>query len=427
MYSCHRLVIALITVVYLIFIDSNIVQSIKVCRSISDYSLLNIAKKNCYDDPVTDLNISEIIRSWPGFTAEEHYLTTEDGYKVLVERSYSKITQKTPIIIVHGIAMSALGWVNRGNVSIARLLGELGYDVWMLNYRGTWYSKGHVNLTTNNPEYWKYNVNDLGNYDVRSTVRMVYEQTNRKAIYIGYSMGTTGFFIYSSTFPNEAKKYTKGMIGLAPAINFRGTKSVIRYTSPVWPILKRVIYSLWNGEILPGFSVLLKPLLASSAGIYTIQSVVNLIFGDDYAQMDPLRYPQFVTQLLDTAGVEVWSHYLQIYESGVFQNYDYGEEINLQKYGTSTPPKYDLQKIPVPISLFVGANDWLATPLNAEELYSGIQPSIRCGYHVVPYEKFSHTDFLVAKDLPTLLYKYLFEVIREHDEGRCEATTTRNG
>lgn len=39
---------------------------------------------------------------------------------------------------------------------LARLLGDLGYDVWMLNYRGTWYSKGHVNLTTEDPNYWKY-------------------------------------------------------------------------------------------------------------------------------------------------------------------------------------------------------------------------------------------------------------------------------
>ncbi|CAG9814075.1 unnamed protein product [Phaedon cochleariae] len=44
---------------------------------------------------------------------------------------------------------------------------------------------------------------------------------------------------------------------------------------------------------------------------------------------------------------------------------------------------------------------------NAEELYSEIQPALRCGYHVVPRKIWGHTDFLRAKDLSTAAEKDL--------------------
>lgn len=79
----------------------------------------------------------------------------------------------------------------------------------------------------------------MGIYDIRCALRLVNEKTKKKAIYVGYSMGTTGFYIYSTTFPNEAKSYVKGMIGLAPVINFKEVRSFITVlTYPLWSIVK---------------------------------------------------------------------------------------------------------------------------------------------------------------------------------------------
>nr|XP_023020513.1 lipase 1-like [Leptinotarsa decemlineata] len=315
--------------------------------------------------------------------------------------------------------MSALGWVNRGNISLARLLGDLGYDVWMLNYRGSWYSKNHIRLKPTDSNFWKFNINHLGVYDVRSTVRMVNEITNRQSIYIGYSMGATGFFIYSSTYPEEAKRYVKGIITLAPVINYKDVKSILKLSRYFWPFARRLVYSLWHGEILPGYSVLLKPFLTNKQGIYFIQFFLNIIFGDDFEQIDPLNFPQAMTQMLDTVGVELYTHYYQFYLTGEFRNYDYDIERNMEVYGQPYPPTYNLTQIPVPMSIFLGANDWLATETNGKQIYSEIQPSLRCGYDVVPFKKWSHLDFLIAKDLPKYLYKYMFNKIKEIDSGKC--------
>ncbi|CAG9863023.1 unnamed protein product [Phyllotreta striolata] len=399
-----------------------LIVAIRVCDKLEDYNLLNFSGKNCHESPVSNKNISEIIRSWPDFTAEEHYIITEDGYKLLVERSYANITQKTPLLIVHGMGMNAMGWVYRHNASLAYSLGKLGYDVWMLSYRGSWYSKGHVNLNTNDKKYWNFNLNELGIYDVRSTIKLVKEKTQRKPIYIGYSMGTTGFFIYSSSFPEEAKNSVKAMIGVSSATNFKETTSLTTYTSFWWPMFRKIIYNLWSGEVLPGYSVLLKPLLRFTGGIYTAQYFFNLVFGDNYEQIDASIFPLVSTHLLDIIAVDTYSHYVQVYDTGLFRKFDYGNETNLKVYGSTEPPAYDLSKNQVPVAMISGKNDWLITLASTNHTYSQLHPSVRCGYHVVPFEKWNHIDFLMAKDVKKYFYKYLFYKIKELDKGFCNPT-----
>lgn len=45
-----------------------------------------------------------------------------------------------------------------------------------------------------------------------------------------------------------------------------------------------------------------------------------------------------------------------------FNKYDYGLIGNLKRYGKRKPPAYDLSKVTVPVYIFHGANDYLATP-----------------------------------------------------------------
>ena len=38
----------------------------------------------------------------------------------------------------------------------AYMLADLGYDVWLGNARGNTYSRSHVNITADDPEFWKF-------------------------------------------------------------------------------------------------------------------------------------------------------------------------------------------------------------------------------------------------------------------------------
>ncbi len=48
--------------------------------------------------------------------------------------------------------------------------------------------------------------------------------------------------------------------------------------------------------------------------------------------------------------------------------FDYGRVSNLRRYGTPDPPEYDLARVKVPTSLYVGAADDLGSPEDAREL-----------------------------------------------------------
>ena len=38
----------------------------------------------------------------------------------------------------------------------AYMLADLGYDVWLGNARGNTYSRSHVNMTADDPDFWKF-------------------------------------------------------------------------------------------------------------------------------------------------------------------------------------------------------------------------------------------------------------------------------
>lgn len=53
--------------------------------------------------------------------------------------------------------------------------------------------------------------------------------------------------------------------------------------------------------------------------------------------------------------------FLYIISERWFGHYDYGPSGNLMKYGSVNPPKYDLSKIKVPITLMYSRDDWLSS------------------------------------------------------------------
>lgn len=61
-------------------------------------------------------------------------------------------------------------------------------------------------------------------------------------------------------------------------------------------------------------------------------------------------------------------HYAQIFNSGVFKQYDWGSDsANIDHYGTKIIPLITLEKIKkVPIAFFVGKQDDLADPIDTE-------------------------------------------------------------
>ena len=83
-------------------------------------------------------------------------------------------------------------------------------------------------------------------------------------------------------------------------------------------------------------------------------------------------------------------------EQKKFQRYDYGEKINMEKYGQKTPPEIDLKKIHgTKIIQIAGSFDKLADPTDNKWLNEQL------GENVIyfKYYDLGHMGFLLAKDM----------------------------
>lgn len=90
-----------------------------------------------------------------GYPAETHKIVTEDGYILRTHRiphgKASNRTNENVVLVVHGLASSAEGFISLGpNDALAFLLADRGFDVWLFNARGTLHGRRHK---TKSPNY----------------------------------------------------------------------------------------------------------------------------------------------------------------------------------------------------------------------------------------------------------------------------------
>jgi len=77
-----------------------------------------------------------------------------------------------------------------------------------------------------------YSLHEIGTYDLPASFDYILMKTNASQLhYIGYSMGTTVFFIMASTRPEYQSKI-RSQISLAPVAYFTHIRSPIKYIAP---------------------------------------------------------------------------------------------------------------------------------------------------------------------------------------------------
>uniref|UniRef100_M1DB78 Triacylglycerol lipase 2 n=1 Tax=Solanum tuberosum TaxID=4113 RepID=M1DB78_SOLTU len=111
-----------------------------------------------------------------GYGCEEHKVTTDDGYILSLQRIPKGISGKAatnpPVLLQHGLLMDGITWLlNPTDESLAFILADDGYDVWIANTRGTKYSQGHTSLSPQDPAYWEWSWDELVDFDLPATFK----------------------------------------------------------------------------------------------------------------------------------------------------------------------------------------------------------------------------------------------------------------
>ncbi|CAK9799472.1 Lipase 3 [Anthophora quadrimaculata] len=368
-------------------------------------------------DPNTELDTAKLIKK-AGYPAEAHVVLTDDGYLLMMHRIPGKPGAPT-IYLQHGIIGSSADWILnaiQGNEnSLAFLLADAGYDVWLGNIRGNTYSRGHVSLSTDDLMYWNFSWHEVGIYDLPAMINYIVNMTGKPLkAYVGYSMGTTCFYVMGSERP-EMLELMQSSYSLAPIAFVKHFKGFLRLLEPFSNELRLFLHVMGEGEILPqNFAIKILSKYFCSINHMEEKVCSNLMFtltGFDNLQFNYSMMPVISTHVPAGASSKMVFHYVQEMRSGYFRQFDYGEAANMLKYNNLEPPSYDVSKIKVPHTIVCASNDWLSQPADVDQLISKL--SIKPTVYKVPYENFNHVDYLFAINASKLVYEPLIRMINE--------------
>ena len=97
------------------------------------------------------------------------------------------------VLLIHGHADSSDSWIVNGEKSVAIILVNAGYDVWLANTRGNKYSEQHVWLNPDeDTEYWSNSIPDYSaKYDFPAFIEKVASIANvENMTVIAHSLAT---------------------------------------------------------------------------------------------------------------------------------------------------------------------------------------------------------------------------------------------
>ncbi|XP_055615660.1 lipase 1-like [Toxorhynchites rutilus septentrionalis] len=372
------------------------------------------------DDEDADLTVPQLITKY-GYKMENHVVETEDGYLLTMFRILPRqapISKKFPVLIIHGLLGSSADFVISGpNNSLAYILADNGYDVWLGNVRGSRYSKDHSSMSTDSKEYWDFTWHEMGYYDSPAMIDRVLNTTGSKKLhFIGHSQGTTTYFAMSCSRPDYNGKVVL-MTALSPAVILKRIRSpVLRLMLDIADPLKEVLDTLNVYEFLPYNANnirIARSLCPHEQKNNICSQLVGQITGPHPEMYDQKVALAYMGHSPAGASTKQMMHFVQLVRSGLFRQYDYGKKGNQQSYNDWKPPNYNLSVSSAPVQIFYGLNDWMVHPRDVQQ-FAKMLPQLISAVQI-PDKKFNHLDFIMAKNVRSQVYDKLMAVLEQYN------------
>jgi len=365
-------------------------------------------------DPDAKATMTKIITE-KGYPVEKHYATTKDGYILTMFRIpygfLGKTAGKRPVVLLqHCLLCSSFDWVaNSQDESLAFILADAGYDVWLGNNRGNIFSKNHTTLSHMDPKFWDFSFDEYATLDLPAEVDLALSTTGEQSLsYVGHSQGTLiGFAGFS------ADKM------LASKINLFVALAPIGYLyNNIYMEEGRIPGLIAMAEHLPNMGIMAGGLLNKGASPFCslMPSFCNFCLqfaGGMTNHMNATREQVYLSRTPAGTSLKNVIHFLQGGRTNKIQKYDYGTPMrNLARYGTKSPPEYNMADLSVKTALFQGGHDILADKADVAKLVS-VLPAASLVHHEEVHD-YAHLDFIWAPDAKTIVYPGVLKLLKQH-------------
>ncbi|XP_006447667.2 triacylglycerol lipase 2 [Citrus clementina] len=347
------------------------------------------------------------------YVCEEHKVTTKDGYilsmqRIPVGRSGGEPGNRLPVFLQHGLLMDAVTWLLLPpEQSLAFLLADNGYDVWLANTRGTKYSRGHVSLSPDDSAFWDWTWDELVAYDLPATLQHVHDQTGQKPHYVGHSLGT---LIALASFSKDQPVNKLRSAALLSPIAYVGQMTSPLAKNAADNFLAEALYWLGLDEFDPRGEAVVKLLknICQKPGV-DCTNLLNSFTGQNCC-LNSSIVDVFLEHEPQATSTKNMIHVAQMIREGTIAMYDYNnKEENKKHYGQPNPPLYNMTSIPhdLPLFLSYGGADALSDVNDVKLLLESLNDHEGDKLVVQYRQDYAHADYVMGENAGQVLYEPL--------------------
>lgn len=348
-----------------------------------------------------------------GFNHKNHFVVTEDGYELCLQRLTRKDmaadvgesgSGKVTVLLLHGLLQDGGSFLCSGHSSLASVLMARGYDVWLGNNRGNKYSSRHKHLNQSSEEYWDFCLDDLAKYDVPALVNHILHITQKSKIcLIGFSQGSAQSFMALASDPNLCEKISL-FLALSPAVKPIGldnrTLQNMGETNPF-------ILNTWFGKksMFPNV-VFYQAVLSKQAFSAACIIMMYFFFGWKSKNLAVEARPQLFEHGFSFSSVKIVVHWFQIINNPSRRLARFQPRGSHNGKPSASEKYYDLSAITCPVASIGGGADNLVDASVTADLVSA------CVYcHVEP--TYEHLDLIWADNAPEVIHPKVLQLLEK--------------
>ncbi|GFS38720.1 Myzus persicae-induced lipase 1 [Actinidia rufa] len=349
-----------------------------------------------------------------GYVCEEHTVTTKDGYILSMQRMpmgrSGKKSDKPPVLLQHGILTDASSWLlNSPDESLAFILADNGYDVWLVSTRGTKYSSGHTSLSPSEPAYWNWSWDELAAYDLPASFEYVHDETGQKLHYVGHSLGT---LMALAAFSQD---------NLLNMLRSAALFCPIAYLNQIPTLLAKVAADSFIAEDLYWLGLYefcsRRGSCCQTSGRYLPENphFPNLLKIGKNCCVNSSKINILLDHEPQPTATKNMIHLSQMIRKGTIAMYDYGSEAaNNKQYGQPTPPVYNMASIPndVPLFLGYGGQDMISDVKDVHTLLDSLKDHDADKLVLLYREEYAHVDFVFGINANQVVYDPLMSFFK---------------